>query len=239
MRLHPRSDCATTACGPTTITSDIDYGGPHEQLAFTTDYDNGRWTGSSRLPRDLPERARSAGLHRDAPARHDGLPRPARDPELLGVRARLRAPGPHVRAERVVEPAARTCTWSPSGRHLCLKAGDAFSCKSQHRESRAADRHRAAARQHPARLRVDRPHLPAPQAPRELGLLHQEGPGARLREREDVLPVPGPGPADTRNLESAAELRHGPPGQPARQHPGHQRVLRGRAGQASCRPSRG
>ncbi len=38
--------------------------------------------------------------------RRDGLPRRARDPQLLDVRAGLRAPGPHVRAERLLEPAA-------------------------------------------------------------------------------------------------------------------------------------
>ena len=52
-------------------------------------------------------------VHRDQPAarartelhRRDGLPRRARDPQLLGLRRELRAPGPHVRAQRVLEPA--------------------------------------------------------------------------------------------------------------------------------------
>ena len=36
--------------------------------------------------------------------RRDGLPRRARDPQLLDVRPAVRAPGPHVRAQRLVEP---------------------------------------------------------------------------------------------------------------------------------------
>ena len=51
-------------------------------------------------------------LHRDQPydeqpavmRRRDGLPRRARDPQLLDVRRGLRAPGPHVRAQRLLEP---------------------------------------------------------------------------------------------------------------------------------------
>ena len=36
--------------------------------------------------------------------RRDGLPRRARDPQLLDLRRELRAPGPHVRAQRLLEP---------------------------------------------------------------------------------------------------------------------------------------
>src|SRR5205823_9468144 len=54
-------------------------------------------------------RLRSAGGAREEAARRDdrrhGLPRPAGDSELLGLREELRAPGPHVRAERFLEPA--------------------------------------------------------------------------------------------------------------------------------------
>ena len=86
---------------------DVNDGGPHDQIAYTVDYDNGRMDGFIRAPGEcMPRtRCRPPGLRREPVARHDGLPQPARDPELLGLRARLRAPGPHVRAERVVEPA--------------------------------------------------------------------------------------------------------------------------------------
>ena len=53
--------------------------------------------------RRQPRRA-AVLVRRRAPGR-DGLPRRARDPELLGLRAPLRAPGPHVPAGHLVEPA--------------------------------------------------------------------------------------------------------------------------------------
>ena len=50
---------------------------------------------------ETSQRARAAAALR----RRDGLPRRARDPQLLDLRGGLRAPGPHVRAQRLVEPA--------------------------------------------------------------------------------------------------------------------------------------
>ncbi len=56
---------------------------------------------SRAASRTRPTRsARSAAMNPDVMGYHDG----ERHPELLGVRAELRPPGPHVRAERVVEP---------------------------------------------------------------------------------------------------------------------------------------
>ena len=89
---------------------------------------------------------------------------------------------------------------------LCTTAGRSVQLQLEHRGSRPPGRHRTGPA-HAAELRVDRPHLPALPPPGELGLLHQEGPRARLRDRRDVLPVPGSGHAHARHLESAAELR--------------------------------
>ena len=120
---------------------------------------------------------------------------------------------------------------------LCVTSRRSVQLHVEHRGPGPADRHRAAPLG--SRLRLDRPHLPVRPPPRQLGLLHQEGARAGLRERAGVLPVPGSGRPDTRDLEPAAELRHGPRGPPARQHPGHEQVLRGRCAAGSCRPSRG
>ena len=162
-------------------THDVNDGGPHEKQAYTTDYDNGRMDGFIRAREIVHERARPARLHRQPVGRHDGLPRPARDPQLLDLRAQLRAPGPHVRAERVLEP-ARAPVPGLGVVGVLLDAGRSVQLPEQHRGSGAADRHRAAALES-ARLRVDRPHLPVPPTSRELGLLHQAGPRARLRGR--------------------------------------------------------
>ena len=51
------------------------------------------------------QRGGVAALPGHRPDRCHGIPRPARDPELLGVRHELRAAGSHVRAQRVLEPA--------------------------------------------------------------------------------------------------------------------------------------
>ena len=56
--------------------------------------------GEERVPERLQPRLRGHGH-----AGRDGLRHRRRDPQLLELRAQLRAPGPHVRAERVVEPA--------------------------------------------------------------------------------------------------------------------------------------
>ena len=206
---------------------DVNYGGPHEQNAFTTDYDNGRMDGFVRARETCGNVLDPKDCIRELVGRHDGLPRPARDPQLLDLRARLRAPGPHVRAQRLVEPAGAPVP----GLGMVGALHDrrrSVQLQLEHRGSRTPDRHRTGAAQ-AARLCVDRPHLPALPAPRQLGLLHEEGSRAGLRDRRDVLPVPRPGPAHARHLEPAAELRHGPPGQPAREHPRHQRVLHRRA----------
>ena len=56
---------------------------------------------------DVVQERQLAGLQRRGERRsgRNGLSRPARAAGLLGIRAQLRAAGPHVRVERVVEPA--------------------------------------------------------------------------------------------------------------------------------------
>src|SRR5439155_11464839 len=91
----------------------------------------------------------------------DGLPRLARDPELLGVRAALRAPGPHVPAGHLLEPAAAPVHG--------LGVVGALPQAQRPDELRERDREpaRAAARAaEPDRTKavvcVDRPHVLAP-----------------------------------------------------------------------------
>ena len=91
---------------------DRNAGGPHDHVDAVARH---RRREDERLHRAAPRSgrrmfcnaahrlARVLALAEDA-GRH-GLPRRARDPELLGVRAQLRAPGPHVRVGHVVEPA--------------------------------------------------------------------------------------------------------------------------------------
>ena len=71
-----------------------------------------RWTASSTRPRagqqctstELPAAARAALRgERETVRGRDGLSRRARDPQLLDLRAELRAPGQHVRARSLVE----------------------------------------------------------------------------------------------------------------------------------------
>ncbi len=69
---------------------------------------------------DLREHAvRRAGPRelRPQPAhRRHGLPRPARDPQLLDICAAFRPPGPDVRAQRPPGACRSTCSWFRSGR---------------------------------------------------------------------------------------------------------------------------
>ena len=95
--------------------SDLNYGGPHSVNNAVADIDNGRMDGfvaqaeqgmscSSEDPNcsactDQPHELEPARVRR----RH-GLPRRPRDPQLLDLRRAVRAPGPHVRAQRLLEP---------------------------------------------------------------------------------------------------------------------------------------
>ena len=90
----------------------VDGGGPHGSEAATTDINGGRMDGFLRAleikgnvcmptspPGPLPASDAGSGRH----ARRDGVPHRAGDPELLGLRAPIRAPRPHVRAGRFLD----------------------------------------------------------------------------------------------------------------------------------------
>ena len=114
----PYSDGRFTVCLPDPATGGCDRpfhdpslvngGGPHSEAAVQADIDGGAMDGFVQGVRD-PGRPRLRGLRRSLQLARsvgrDGLPRRARDPELLGVRRELRARRPHVPVERVVEPA--------------------------------------------------------------------------------------------------------------------------------------
>ena len=231
--------CGAAACAPYHDPHDVNYGGPHERARVHDGLRRrARWTASSAPARSCTERARPEDCIATLAARRDGLPRPARDPELLDVRAELRAPGPHVRAERVLEPAGAPVPGLRVVGAAASSPGDPLSCTMRTSRTRAC-RPTSGRATRGSRLRLDRPHLPAPPPPRQLGLLRQEGARARLRGRADVLPVPAQDAAHARDLEPAAVLRHGPPGPPARQHPGHRATSTRPPRAARCRPSPG
>ena len=170
----------------------------------------GGWTGSWRQAEkgegcgtDDPEcspctETAQANVHR----RH-GLSRCPRDPQLLDLRRGLRAPGSHVRAEQLLEPARSICTRSPSGRR---------SAPTRSTRSRVRTRSRTRTRSSTLNplgtspeVRLDRSDLPAAQGQRQLGLLRVRRHRARLRGRlgDDLRPGPA-GPEDALDLESAA-----------------------------------
>ena len=94
------------AVARTTTGDEVQGGGPHRsgRPPRHPRRPHGWLRGERRArPHALPQRS-GHRLRAHAPRRH-GLPRRPRDPQLLGLRAPLRAPGPHVRADRVVEPA--------------------------------------------------------------------------------------------------------------------------------------
>ena len=87
----------------------VNAGGPHNHVSALGDVERRR---DGRVRAGRPRRRRRRARARQDPDvperrrdRRDGLPRPARDPELLGVRAELRPAGPHVRAGLELEPA--------------------------------------------------------------------------------------------------------------------------------------
>jgi hypothetical protein len=113
------------------------------------------------------------------PPRRDGVPRLARDPELLGVRAPLRPPGPHVPAGHLVEPPGPPV----HGLGVVGALPEAWEadelCERDREPARTASR--AAEPDEPqAELRVDRPDVPAAPLPREVALLRLRRQRARL-----------------------------------------------------------
>jgi len=209
---------------------DVNDGGPHDTLAFWTDYDKGRMDGFVRAR----ENCTNALDPRDCIANLSV--------DMMGYHNQHEIPNYWTYAKNFVlqdhmfEPVA---SWSLAA-HLylvsgwsaqCMTPADPFSCKNN----------------------IELPGLPTDIGPPHSkppdyawtdltylfdrrhvswGVLRQAGSGARLRRRAGVLHLQAPGAAHARDLEPAAELRHGPSGSPVGQHPRHQRVLHGPAPQS-------
>ena len=241
--------------------ADVNGGGPHTAPNATADINGGQ---DGRLHRARPSRdGRAASNPTDPACTNSATPdvmgyhTAERHPELLDLRQGLRPPGPHVRAERLVEPARAPLPGlgvvgllHPAGQPVELRerAADQSSCEAARarppstaaRPARRRHKKRQEQPEPPADLRLDRPDLPAAQGPRELGLLRRERDRARLRERRrrDLragraeLQHPG-------HLEPAAVVRHGEGRRPARQHPVRRPSSTPRPRPGRCRRCRG
>ena len=175
--------------------------------------------GQARMPQ--PDRP---GLHELRQAGRDGLPHAQRHPELLDIRQGLRAPGPHVRAERLVEPAGASVPrlGVVGVLHRCRTI--AASCRQRRADPQASN-----ARRTTRPITAARTSSPADYAWTDITyLLHKhhvswgyyvvsgtepdcENPSQRdVRARRAEL-------VDVRHLEPAAVVRHGPRRRPARQ----------------------
>ena len=194
----------------------LDAGGPHhfgercvrrERRGDERIHQGG--AGRSASP-PMPDAERSGMHSRHQGAGRDGLPRLARDPELLGVRRPFRPPGPHVRAGRVVEPARAPL----HGVGLVRQVHRAQRSLDLHERSRAA--HLAAPRAGAyAHLRMDRSHVPAARAASLLALLRRGWHADRLPPQgRPVQSGLGQASVHALVLEPAAQLRHGRPERP-------------------------
>ena len=205
--------------------NDDNGGGPHGAPEARRDIDGGQ-DGRLRLDRGVG----AEGLRRPRqpelsvrPDRRDGLPHADRHPELLELRAELRAPGPHVRTGRVVEPARAPVP----GLGVVGEVHATQRSEQLHERDPGAGAEAAAERDEaPAGLgghtdlRLDRHDLPVAQAEGLVGLLRGERHRARLLERFGPLVHPRPAEReDARHLEPIAVLRHGQRRQATRQHP--------------------
>ena len=116
---HPHGEresrrCAWTIRPPGTCVApyvdhaDVNGGGPHSAPNATADINGGKMDGFIGQAESGQKRlsgSHRSGVHELDRTRRDGLPHRKRHPELLDLRQGLRPPGPHVRAERLVEPA--------------------------------------------------------------------------------------------------------------------------------------
>ena len=191
--------------------------------------------GAPRPEERLPCAPEGAAVLDASRARRDGVLRPTRDPELLGVREALRAPGPHVRADHVMDAAGAPVhglrvvgTMPPPQRPDELR--------QRGREPARAPSHAAEPDRPGAQLRLDRPDVPDAQEPRLLALLRVHRHGTGLRGGRDDLRL---GPAegeDARELEPAPVVHDRAPGQAGPECRLHEALLQRRAqGQASRR----
>ena len=177
-------------------------------------------------------------VRRLAPGR-DGLPRRARDPELLGLRAQLRAPGPHVPAGHLLEPAR------PPVHGLGMVGALSHERRPDELRERGREPARAARtsrRTRPAatRLRVDRPDLPPASRSTSRGATTSSRAHSPTAPTTRCLPAGAPEREDARDLEPAALVR--PPSSADHQLRNIEpiaQLLRCRQARARCRRSRG
>ena len=227
---NPASCCvpdpsATAALSPTT--TQPRHGGPHDQVAFKSDFDIGRMDG-------FIKRARPARTRRTPCWPRDATPT---CPSMSwGTTRRMRSPTTGHTPTTSCSRTTCSSPWTPgASRPICP------SCRT----GRPSAPIPAFAEQHvPTRgpgpptisgprrtlppLRLDRPHLAA-STTTSAGPTTSTRARARLRDRRDVLPVPRPGPADPGDLEPASQLRHRARGWPAGDIRRRQRLLCRRA----------
>ena len=210
---------------------DVDLGQWHSLWSYSMDYDRGRMDGF----------ARTGTVCLTAAGNPPCTPNPQTAIEAMGYHDQREIPNywsyakHFVLQDHMFEP---TQSWSlPAHLYLvsewsalCTAPGDPLSC---HTNINTPDNppdfgpppHVA------PELRLDGPHLAVPPRQHQLGLLRQEGPRTRLRERRHVLRLQGSGSQYAGHLEPAAELHRRPPGPPAGRHSRHERVpLRGQPG---------
>ena len=191
--------------------------------------------GAPRPEERLPGAPAGAAVLDEARSRRDGLLRPARDPELLGLREALRAPGPHVRADHLMDPAGAPV-------HGLRVVGAVpppqrpDELRQRGREPARAPSHAAEPDRPRAQLRLDRPDLPVAQEPRLLALLRVHRHGTGLRGGRDDLRLGAAEGQDARELEPTPVVHDRAPGQAGPKRRVHEALLQRRArGQASRR----
>src|SRR3954451_6941532 len=181
----------------------------------------GRGDRGGRVPRGRQQHSR---LLDD---RRHGLPRCARDPELLELRPQLRPPGPHVRSGGLLQRGRAPVHGVGLVRPVLAAVRPRVVQGRRRRDPGRRDAPRDAEPGDAVRLgvagpalRLDRHHLPASRPRRELGLLRRRRHDSRLPGwLNDVRAAASERPAP-RVLEPAAELRHCPRRRRAHQHPG-------------------
>ena len=245
-RLRARSRPGTRASGPIHDSTNRNAGGPHDHRDAMADINGGKMDGF------IIRRGAAAHLacvaNVDTPAcslaprsaGRDGLPRRARDPELLVLGAELRPPGPHVRAGHLVEPARAPL-------HGLRLVGEV-------REARRPDELQACgagARARRPGSRRTRPTAIPDYAWTDLTyLLHRDARQLALlrlpRRRSPTATTatmyckPVPQNAKTPGIwNPAAVVRHGPAGPPARRHRAVLALLRRGAARGRSRRSPG
>ena len=126
-------------------------GGPHAHVDAIADINGGKMDGFVvQAQTRLAQYCRRTPFHRrtartSEAAGRDGLSRPARDPELLGVCTATSSCRTTCSSRTRRGACRRTSSSSPAGRRLCTKKGDPMSCTAAVQSSRPAARN---AREH-------------------------------------------------------------------------------------------